>query len=79
MAGGEPGAVGANYWMKKTTEGKWTTISLGASNQTSMRAGDRIVVRECIYQSSVRQPPSRVFLSRPSTNVVNISFGCLVV
>lgn len=46
MAGGEPGALGANYWMKKTKEGKFTKISLGGSNQTRMRKGDRLVIRE---------------------------------
>ena len=64
MAGGEPGAVGANYWMKrkrpipskeeavangqaaKSKDVEWTKINLGGCNQTRMRGGDRIVIRE---------------------------------
>lgn len=48
MAGGEPGSVGANYWLKKTKRSDGsvghTKINLGGSNQTRMRAGDHIVI-----------------------------------
>lgn len=54
MAGGEPGAVGANYWLKKTKRKnedgkeveKMTKISLGGSNQTRMHKGDHILIRQ---------------------------------
>lgn len=55
MHGGEPGAVGKTYWLKKTSsksstkdKGKeaktHTKISLGGKNQVRMKAGDHIVV-----------------------------------
>jgi N-methylhydantoinase B/oxoprolinase/acetone carboxylase alpha subunit len=48
MAGGQDGKVGANYWLKQTAKGSGahTRIDLGPSNQTSMRAGDHIVIRK---------------------------------
>jgi N-methylhydantoinase B/oxoprolinase/acetone carboxylase alpha subunit len=57
MAGGEPGSIGANYWMKKTKRKsddeaeRWTKINLGGCNQTRMLKGDHIVVRK--YRSQV--------------------------
>ena len=45
MAGGEPGAVGANYWLKTTPKGH-TKINLGGCNQTHMHKGDHLVIRE---------------------------------
>lgn len=45
MAGGEPGVVGANYWLKQTKDGKgFTKINLGGSNQCHMAKGDHIVI-----------------------------------
>jgi 5-oxoprolinase (ATP-hydrolysing) len=48
MAGGEPGKVGANFWLKKRVrEGSTshTKINLGPSNQTRMRDGDHVIIR----------------------------------
>lgn len=47
MAGGEPGVVGVNQWWKGTKQGKHTIVNLGGSNQTRMKKGDHIVIREC--------------------------------
>ena len=46
MAGGEPGAVGANVWYKGTKDGKHTIINLGGCNQAKMKKGDHIVISE---------------------------------
>ncbi|KAI0018300.1 Hydantoinase B/oxoprolinase-domain-containing protein [Xylariomycetidae sp. FL0641] len=45
MRGGEPGARGANYWVKKTDDGtgeRW--VNIGARGQVDMKAGDRCVI-----------------------------------
>jgi 5-oxoprolinase (ATP-hydrolysing) len=83
MAGGEPGAVGANYWMKRKRsapskpeskedgrapppkEVKWTKISLGGCNQTRMRAGDRIVIREWRITMLTRRSESELTPDTP--------------
>ena len=47
MAGGEPGTVGENYWLKKTKDMKGVTkINLGGSNQCRVSKGDHIVISE---------------------------------
>ena len=49
MAGGEPGTVGTNYWLKRTHDKKGVTrINLGGSNQCHMMKGDHIVISECL-------------------------------
>ena len=53
MAGGEPGVVGANYWLKKSKDGKTTKINLGGSNQCHMTAGDHIVISELLARGRV--------------------------
>ncbi|ORX34267.1 Hydantoinase B/oxoprolinase-domain-containing protein [Kockovaella imperatae] len=44
MAGGEPGTIGINTWLKGTKDGKHTIINLGGSNQTKMKKGDHIII-----------------------------------
>lgn len=49
MAGGEPGKVGLNYWLKKPRQSDariYTKVNLGGSNQCRMMAGDRIQISE---------------------------------
>jgi len=53
MAGGDSGAVGHNYWLKKrehqdgkngANQGEFARINIGGSNQCHMTAGDHIVI-----------------------------------
>jgi 5-oxoprolinase (ATP-hydrolysing) len=49
MAGGDPGVVGANWWLRKNKNGKgFSKINLGPMNQCHMKAGDHIVISMCI-------------------------------
>ncbi|KAJ4167506.1 hypothetical protein NW754_011323 [Fusarium falciforme] len=44
MEGGEPGALGANYWAQKKADGTYTWLNYGPRGQLDMAYGDRFVV-----------------------------------
>ncbi|TVY29390.1 Uncharacterized protein LHYA1_G001896 [Lachnellula hyalina] len=44
LDGGGNGGRGANYWVKKTPEGKDRWVNMGPKNMVQMQAGDRCVV-----------------------------------
>ncbi|CZR57840.1 probable 5-oxoprolinase [Phialocephala subalpina] len=44
MDGGEPGHLGANYWVQKGEDGEYTWLNIGPKGQVDMAAGDRCVV-----------------------------------
>ncbi|KAF8860972.1 5-oxoprolinase [Acephala macrosclerotiorum] len=44
MEGGEPGHLGANYWVQKGEDGEYTWLNIGPKGQVDMAAGDRCVV-----------------------------------
>ncbi|KAI1077448.1 Hydantoinase B/oxoprolinase-domain-containing protein [Whalleya microplaca] len=44
MMGGEPGASGANYWVRKQEDGSERWINIGSRGQVDMKEGDRCVI-----------------------------------
>lgn len=44
MEGGQEGALGANYWVKKQPDGSYRWLNIGSRGQVDLAEGDRYVI-----------------------------------